>query len=163
VGDGLHLQRHSKGIRWWKVWVDSELPEERHALILALRDAESYKLLATELSADYFTNRLYRRIYIFLQDNMIAQEQFDAAALLDSNEKNDVKDMLAELLFEETQFPDLGRVIKDLKLRKVQRDLEALDKAISQDPENRDLLSQKADLVRAYRSMTKKVVNKVLY
>ncbi|HOH60030.1 MAG TPA: hypothetical protein PLI73_03885, partial [Candidatus Cloacimonadota bacterium] len=72
-------------------------------------------------------------------------------------------DMLAELLFEETQFPDLGRVIKDLKLRKVQRDLEALDKAISQDPENRDLLSQKADLVRTYRSMTKKVVNKVLY
>ena len=143
--------------------VDSEIPEERHALILALRDAESYKLLATELSADYFTNRLYRRIYIFLQDNMIEQEIFDAAALLDSNEKNDVKDMLAELLFEETQFPDLGRVIKDLKLRKVQRDLEALDKAISQDPENRDLLSQKADLVRTYRSMTKKVVNKVLY
>ncbi len=143
--------------------VESEIPEERHALILALRDADSYKLLATELSADYFTNRLYRRIYIFLQDNMIEQEIFDAAALLDSNEKNDVKDMLAELLFEETQFPDLGRVIKDLKLRKVQRDLEALDKAISQDPENRDLLSQKADLVRTYRSMTKKVVNKVLY
>lgn len=143
--------------------VESVIPEERHALILALRDADSYKLLATELSADYFTNRLYRRIYIFLQDNMIEQEIFDAAALLDSNEKNDVKDMLAELLFEETQFPDLGRVIKDLKLRKVQRDLEALDKAISQDPENRDLLSQKADLVRTYRSMTKKVVNKVLY
>jgi len=143
--------------------LDSEIPEERHALILALRDAESYKLLATELSADYFTNRLYRRIYIFLQDNMIGQEEFDAAALLDSNEKNDVKDMLAELLFEETQFPDLRRVIKDLRLRKIQRDLEALDKAISQDPENRDLLSQKADLARAYRSMTKKVVNKVLY
>ncbi len=143
--------------------LDSEIPEERHALILALRDAESYKLLATELSADYFTNRLYRSIYIFLQDNMIGQEEFDAAALLDSNEKNDVKDMLAELLFEETQFPDLRRVIKDLRLRKIQRDLEALDKAISQDPENRDLLSQKADLARAYRSMTKKVVNKVLY
>jgi len=54
-------------------------------------------------------------------------------------------------------------LIRDLKLRKVQRDLEALNQAITSDPENRDLLQKKSELMRAYRMMTKKVVNKVLF
>ncbi|MCK9335846.1 MAG: DNA primase [Candidatus Cloacimonetes bacterium] len=142
---------------------DSDIPEERFTLIWALRDIESYKLLATELSADYFTNRLYKRIYIFLLEKLIQQDDIDAAALLDASEPSDVKDMLAELIFEEALLPDLNRLIRDLKLRKVQRDLEALNQAITSDPENRDLLQKKSELMRAYRMMTKKVVNKVLF
>lgn len=142
---------------------DSEIPEERYVLILGLRDIQSYKLLATELSTDYFTNRMYRRIFIFLQEKLMQREDIDAAALLDASENNEIKDMLAELLFEDSQLPELKRLIQDLKLRKLQRDLEAMDQAITSDPENRDLLAKKSELTRAYRLMTKKVVNKVLF
>jgi DNA primase len=142
---------------------ESEIPDERYALILGLRDIESYKLLASELSADYFTSRLPKLIFNFLQDNLIDAGTIDAAALLDASKNTDIRDSLAELLFEDSPLPDLSKLIRDLKLRKIQRDLEALDKAISAEPENRDLLSQKSELMRVYRKMTKKVVNKVLY
>lgn len=142
---------------------ETEIPDERYALILGLRDIESYKLLASELSADYFTSRLSKRIFSFLQDNLIEAGTIDAAALLDAAKNSDIRDGLAELLFEDSPLPDLSKLIRDLKLRKIQRDLEALDSAISAEPENRDLLSRKSELLRVYRMMTKKVVNKVLY
>lgn len=142
---------------------ETEIPDERYALILGLRDIESYKLLASELNADYFTSRLSKRIFSFLQDNLIEAGTIDAAALLDAAKNSDIRDGLAELLFEDSPLPDLSKLIRDLKLRKIQRDLEALDSAISAEPENRDLLSRKSELMRVYRKMTKKVVNKVLY
>ncbi|MCD8481110.1 MAG: hypothetical protein LRZ88_13510 [Candidatus Cloacimonetes bacterium] len=142
---------------------ETEIPDERYALILGLRDIESYKLLASELSADYFTSRLPKHIFNFLRDNLIEAGTIDAAALLDAAKNSDIRDGLAELLFEDSPLPDLSKLIRDLKLRKIQRDLEALDNAISADPENRDLLSRKSELLRVYRMMTKKVVNKVLY
>lgn len=142
---------------------DSEIQEERLVLILGLRDMINYKLLATELSADYFNNRLYRRIFIFLQEKLMDKTDIDAAALLDASDKSDIKDSLAELLFEESELPELDKLMRDLKLRKTQRDLEALDQAINDDPENRELLTKKNELARVYRNMTKKVVNKVLY
>jgi len=142
---------------------ETEIPDERYALILGLRDIESYKLLASELNADYFTSRLPKHIFNFLRDNLIEAGTIDAAALLDAAKNSDIRDGLAELLFEDSPLPDLSKLIRDLKLRKIQRDLEALDNAISADPENRDLLSRKSELLRVYRMMTKKVVNKVLY
>lgn len=142
---------------------ETEIPDERYALILGLRDIESYKLLASELNADYFTSRLPKHIFNFLRDNLIEAGTIDAAALLDAAKNSDIRDGLAELLFEDSPLPDLSKLIRDLKLRKIQRDLEALDNAISAEPENRDLLSRKSELLRVYRMMTKKVVNKVLY
>ena len=140
-----------------------DIMEERYVLILALRDSNNYKLLATDLSADYFTNRLYKRIFTYLQEKLSNGPDLDAAALLDAPENSDFKDTLAELIFEEGQLPNLALLIRDLKLRKIQKDLEALDKAINQEPENSDLISRKSELMREYRKMTKKVVNKVLF
>ncbi|OQC69110.1 MAG: hypothetical protein BWX46_00815 [Candidatus Cloacimonetes bacterium ADurb.Bin003] len=50
-----------------------------------------------------------------------------------------------------------------LRIRKVQRDLEEMDRAISKDPKNMELLKEKEKLALKYRQMTRKVVNKVLY
>jgi hypothetical protein len=36
----------------------------------ALKDEESYSLLASELSADYFTNKSYRNLFMFLQQKV---------------------------------------------------------------------------------------------
>ncbi|HNQ43094.1 MAG TPA: DNA primase [Candidatus Cloacimonadota bacterium] len=143
--------------------INGEAEDERNLLIMALRDVQSYKLLATELSADYFNNRLYQRLYKHLQENVLPEDVGDAAALMDSIENNELKECLAELLFEDLQHMSLENLVNDIKLRKTQRDLEALDKAITENPSNLELLKQKAILSRNYRLMTKKVVNKVLF
>lgn len=70
---------------------------------------------------------------------------------------------MAELLFEDLHEASVTSLIKDLKLRKLKRDLDGLDKAINGDPENLNLLKEKDKLSREYRRLTKRVVNKVLY
>lgn len=141
----------------------SDDPQERFLLWAALKDRQSYNLLANELSADYFNNKLYRSLYVFLQKRLQNQEGFDPAALLDDIDNNEIKECLAELLFEDLQQTSISGLIKDLKLRKLKRDLDHLDKAINGDPENLDLLKEKDKLSREYRRLTKRVVNKVLY
>lgn len=143
--------------------INGEAVDERNLLILALKDTQSYKLLATELSADYFNNRLYQRLFKHMQENILPENIGDAAAMMDSIENNELKECLAGLLFEDLQLMSLENLVNDIKLRKTQRDLEALDKAITEHPENLELLKQKSILSRNYRRMTKKVVNKVLY
>ena len=140
-----------------------EIPQERMALCLALKDEESYSLLASELSADYFTNKSYRNLFMFLQQKVQELPRWDEAAFLDNIENIEIKNSMAELLFEDFQQASLSSIIKDLKLRKLKRDLEALDKAIARDPDNLELLKQKETLSREYRRMTKRVVNKVLF
>lgn len=142
---------------------DFESPEERQSLILALRDVNNYNLLVKELKADYYTNRMYRRVFTFLQEKLEQSPMIDAAALLDIAEESDLKDILAELLLDEAEFPAPKKIIEDIKLRKIEHDLELMDKAIAQEPENRELLAKKNQLLRVYRAITKKVVNKVLY
>jgi len=141
----------------------SQDSQEKMVLQLALKDKESYNLLAHELSADYFNNRLYKRIFEFLQKRLQAQAGFDPAALLDNTENTDIRDSLAELLFEDLQQVKLDQLIKDLKLRKLKRDIDDLDKAINSDPANLELLKEKEKLFRQYRNTTKRVVNKVLF
>ncbi len=138
-------------------------PQERMLLWAGLKDRESYNLLANQLTADYFNSRLYRSLYIFLQKRLQNQDGFDPAALLDDIDDNEIKECLAELLFEDLHEASLTGLIKDLKLRKLKRDLDGLDKAINDDPENLNLFKEKDKLSREYRRLTKRVVNKVLY
>ncbi|MDD4148265.1 MAG: hypothetical protein PHO85_07080, partial [Candidatus Cloacimonetes bacterium] len=76
---------------------------------------------------------------------------------------DEIKNGMAELLFEDLHLANLSGMIRDLKLRKLKRDLEVLDKAINRDSGNLELLKQKETLSREYRRMTKRVVNKVLF
>lgn len=141
----------------------NDIPQERMALCLALKDEESYNLLAGELAPDYFSIKQYKNVFAFLLQKTREMPKWDPAALLDNIENNEIKNSMAELLFEDLQQVSLSGIIKDLKLRKLMRDLEALDKALMQDSDNLELLKQKESLSREYRRMTKRVVNKVLF
>jgi len=143
--------------------IPQKSPHEKMILQAALKDRESYNLLARELTADYFSSRLYKRIFEYLQKRLQLSSGFDPAALLDDTENAEIRDSLAELLFEDLQQLDLKAQIKDLKLRKLKRDLDDLDKAINEDPTNLELLKEKEILFREYRKTTKRVVNKVLF
>lgn len=142
---------------------DYESPEERQSLILALRDINNYNLLVKELKADYYTNRMYRRVFTFLQEKLEPSPNNDAAALLDMAEESDLKDLLAELLLDEAEFPATNKIIEAIKLRKIEDDLKLLDKAIAQEPQNPELQAEKERLSRIHRSITTKVVKKLPY
>lgn len=142
---------------------DFESPEERQSLILALRDVNNYNLLAKELKVDYYTNRLYRRVFTFLQEKLEQNPDTDAAALLDMAEESDLKDILAELLLDEGEFPAINKIIEAIKLRKIENDLKLLDKAIAQDPENQELKAERKKLSRIHSSITTKVVKRLPY
>lgn len=137
--------------------------EERNVLALALKDYESYKLLANDLDSSYFNNKRYRQVYNFLITQNLKSEPWEPAALLDNIENNEIKESLAELLFEDLQQMCFEDCLTGLRIRKVQRDLEEMDRAISKDPKNMELLKEKEKLALKYRQMTRKVVNKVLY
>ncbi|GAB1365184.1 DNA primase [Candidatus Cloacimonadaceae bacterium] len=140
-----------------------ESTEERDFLVLALKDYDSYKLLASEVNQSYFSNRLYRNLYNFLVSQSLQAEDYNPSALLDNIENKEIKESLAELLFEDGQHMRFEDCLSGIRIRKVQRDLDELDRAIVKDPNNLELLKQKEKLARSYRRMTRKVVNKVLF
>lgn len=141
----------------------NEYQEERHLLILALKDKNSYNKLATELSDDYFFSRIYRSIYKFLI-NKVREDMLDEpSALLDSLDDTGLRGGLTDLMFEELPSMRFEDALKQVKLRKIQQELDNLDRMIDKDPQNMELFNKKASLARTYRQMTKKVVNKLLH
>ncbi|PKN71400.1 MAG: DNA primase [Candidatus Cloacimonetes bacterium HGW-Cloacimonetes-3] len=137
--------------------------EERHVLILALKDYDSYKLLASELNTSYFSNRLYRELFSYLVSLSLSAGTWEPAALLDNIENKEIKESLADLLFEDLQQMRFEDCLTGLRIRKIQRDLDEMDRDIIKDPNNLELLKQKEKLTLVYRRMTRKVVNKVLF
>jgi DNA primase len=139
-----------------------EFAEERYLLILALKDAASFNLLAGDLSPDYFNNRMYRDVFKYLVANASAEAISEPSQLLDNIENKDLRDLLAEFLFEDLQDLSFAAVLSQVKLRKTQRDMLDLDRKIVADPNNLQLLEEKKRLTAAYRRMTRKVVHKIL-
>jgi DNA primase len=141
----------------------AEFVEERQLLALALKDRESYLLLAKELNETYFSNRLYKAIFRFLMDKMAVEGGDNPSSLLDNIENNEIKEGLTELLFEDLQDLRFDDTLKQVKIRAIQRKLDDLDRMIEREPQNLELLKQKQELSITYRRMTKRVVNKVLF
>lgn len=136
---------------------------EKMVIILGLKDRESYNLLANELSVDYFNNKTMRKLFSLLTEVLPNQESFDPAALLDEIDNDEIKNSLAELLFEDLEDVKLVSMIRDLKLHKMERDIAELDNEINANPNNLDLLKKKEKLTLEYRKMTKKVVRKLFF
>lgn len=141
----------------------NEHSEERYLLILSLKDRESFNLLAGELTPDYFINRNYRELYKYLLAEVSAADIEEPATLLDNMENKELRDLLAEFLFEDLQDMSLADMIAQVKVRKIQHDLEDINRKIMADPGNTALLLQKRKLSDTYRRMTRAVVHKILY
>ncbi len=139
-----------------------EYSEERYLLILALKDPESFGVLASELTPDYFANRVYRELYKYLTANASAADIREPLTLLDNFENKELKDLLADFLFEDLPELSFDASLEQVKLRKIQRDLAELDRRIMAEPQNLELLAEKKKIAAAYRRMTRKVVHKVL-
>lgn len=136
--------------------------EERHLLILALKDAASFNSLAETLTPDYFVNRSYRELFRYLSANADPDAVAEPARLLDNIENKDLRDLLADFLFADLQEMSFKAVLDQVVLRKLQRDMLELDRRITAEPDNLKLLQQKKKLSQTYRSLTRKVVRGLL-
>ncbi len=140
-----------------------EFLEERTLLILSLQSAEYYKVLATELNEDYFNNMQCREIYQWLVKHIDPDVVGSPADILNNIENTHLRDALAELLLEDPQQLRFEDTLDQVKIRKLQRDLEMLDKQILSEPHDVGLLQKKQELMGVYRRMTRKVIHKLPY
>lgn len=143
---------------------DSEAnPEERFLLALALKDKNHYITLAQKLSSDYFFNKDYKQIYRYLTEQDRTGELDEPARLLDQIENNALREQLADLLFEDLTEMSFEDALLQVIVRKLQFDLEQMDKRIMAEPKNLDLFKQKAVLLQQLRQITKnKVIHRII-
>jgi DNA primase len=127
--------------------------EERWLLTLALRDRESFNFVAEELTPDYFINSTNRELYKYLLSVSSDADYAEPASLLDNMENKELRDLLAELLFSDLQDMSLKTLVDQVRVRKIQRDLEDIDRRILAEPDNYDLLRSKMELLNTYRNM----------
>lgn len=127
--------------------------EERLLLTLALRDRESFNFVAEELTSDYFINSINRELYEYLLSESSDLDFAEPAALLDNMENKELRDLLAELLFSDLQNMNLKEQVKQVRIRKIQRDLQDIDRRIQAEPDNKDLLRVKEEVNDTYRNM----------
>ncbi len=146
--------------------VDADLndyTEERHLLILGLKDKEHFKLLASELNEDYFYSKTYKDIYKYLITKIQEDMLEEPSSLLDSLENPRLREGLADLMFEDLPTLRFEETLKQVKIRKIQQELDDIDRMINKEPQNVELFKRKTELSRTYRLMTKKVVNRLIH
>ncbi len=140
------------------------VPEEHYLLALALKDKNNYVLLAQELSSDYFFNNEYKQIYKYLTEQDRSGDLDEPARLLDQIENNALRELLADLLFEELPDQNFNDVLRDVIIRKLEADIAQLDRRIRQEEKgNLELFKQKADLLQQLKQITKnKVIHRII-
>lgn len=138
-----------------------EYTEEKLLLSLALKDPEAYNLLASELDEDYFFSKLYRNVYRFVVKNVHAEDISEPSVILENIDNHEIKECLAELLFEDLQSMRFEDALKQVRIRKLQHQMDELDRMIAREPQSLELLKQKESLSQMYRTMTKRVVKRV--
>lgn len=137
--------------------------EERNLLVISLRDVDDYKRLVSEVKDDYFINESYRGIFKWLRENIEPEAIGSSAKLLDDIEDTQLRDALADLMFEEMQDLRFEDALIQVRIRKLQLDLELMDRKLLNEPENLDLFKQKQALSKEYKQLTRKVVHKIRF
>ena len=92
--------------------------EERNLLVISMQNVDDYKRLVSEVKDDYFINESYRGIFKWLRENVEPEAIESSSTLLDDIEDTQLRDALADLMFEEMQ--DLSFIKRAAKLGFVQ-------------------------------------------
>lgn len=137
--------------------------EERNLLIISIQNPDDYKRLVSELKEDYFINKPYREIFQWLRENVKPEDIEYASTLLDNIENTQLRDALADLMFEDVQDMQFEDTLIQVRIRKLQLDLEQMEARLRKEPHNLDLFKQKELLSREYKQLTRKVVHKIRF
>jgi DNA primase len=143
---------------------DSDDNQEEHfLLVLALKDRNNYDMLAHELTAEYFFNPVYKQIYLYLTAEDRTLELEEPARLLDHIDNAALREQIADLLFEDLADMNFEETLHQVIIRKLQHDLEQMDKVINSGPSNLELFKQKAVLMNQLKQFSKnKVIHRII-
>jgi hypothetical protein len=128
-----------------------------------MQNVDDYKRLVSEVKDDYFINESYRGIFKWLRENVKPEAIESSSTLLDDIEDTQLRDALADLMFEEMQDLSFDDALKQVRIRKLQLDLEEMDRKLLNEPQNLDLFKQKQALSKEYKQLTRKVVHKIRF
>jgi len=142
---------------------ENTVSEEHYLLALALKDKKNYLILAQNLTADYFFIKEYKQIYEYLTAQDRTEEIQEPSRLLDQVEDNALREQLADLLLEELNGMSFENTLKEVIIRKLQHELDEMDKRIKSEPNNLELFQQKSDLLKQLRQITKnRVIHRII-
>jgi len=135
--------------------------EERDLLKIILNDKSYYKKVAEQLKSDYFLSGIYKNIYEQITEHIESINQ--VAGMLDLIEDEITRNNVAELLMEDVPKVDIEEIVKTVKLRKYQYDLNKINDKILEGKDFKELLQKKNELKKKILGINKKVVRKTLY
>ncbi|HOV17245.1 MAG TPA: DNA primase [Candidatus Cloacimonadota bacterium] len=142
---------------------ENTVSEEHYLLALALKDKKNYLILAQNLTADYFFIKEYKQIYEYLTAQDRTEELEEPSRLLDQVEDNALREQLADLLLEELNGMSFEDTLQEVIIRKLQHELDEMDKRIKSEPNNLELFQQKSDLLNQLRQITKnRVIHRII-
>ncbi len=135
--------------------------EERDLLKIILNEKSYYKKVAKEIESDYFLSKIYRNIYEKISEHMENITQI--SGLLEITEDEIERNTIAEILMEDIPNISFEEIIKAIKLRKYQKDMQTINEQIVNNSQNKELFMKKAELKKKIIGLGKQVVRKTLY
>ncbi len=156
----IRVRRTRKG-KTAEVIKITKFGEERDTLVILFNDNLIYKKVAQEIDSSYFLSEKYKEIYELVSEHLEGMGHIPS--LLEKIEDENLKNIIAELIISEPPKSPVDEIIKSLKLRKYQNDLEQINEQILTSPKDMELFSRKNELKKKILELDKKVVRKTLY
>ncbi len=138
-----------------------QFPEERNLLKSVLNEKYLLKKVAQEINSSYFFLKIYKNIYEEIIKYVENSEHI--SGLLNQIEDEIIKNTIGELLIEDVPNISIDEILKAMKLRKYQKDLQDVNQQIVNEGSNKELLDKKNKLKKEILSMNSKIVRKTLY
>ncbi len=135
--------------------------EEKEILKFMLQNEFNFEKICQEINQDYFLSKIYKEIFITILDNV--DYLSNPSILLEKISEENVRNILAEIILQESSVVEIKNFLDQIKLRKIQRDLKMLNDRILISPNELSLFEEKIKLKKIIRELSNKVVRKTLF
>ncbi|MDD3500967.1 MAG: DNA primase [Candidatus Cloacimonetes bacterium] len=145
-----------------KSTIDKHLAEA-YLIQYLIKNNNLIKKVASELDSDYFINSDMKSIYIKLCDNhdLGIYERIDD--FLNQFESEALKGIITGFMLAKDFDFDIQDLIMQIKLRKLQENLNEINEQITKNPDNAELCEEKIFLRKEIQALSKSVVHKIIF
>ena len=130
--------------------------EERVLLKMMLSEHDLCEKVCEEVDPDYFFTYEYRYIFDKLCTCVIEMKKTES--IFEMIDKEEIRNMLSEMMMEETPDVPVEEITAQLLTRKHMRELKSLEEKISKDIDNNELIQKKEKIKNRIRQLGKGVV-----
>jgi DNA primase len=135
---------------------------ERELIKLLLNHTSFVKNVAQQIDSSYFLTHVNREIFKVLLHN--EEEPETLARLLNQDDTDEFPQIIITMMMEPvSEAENLDSFVTELKIRKYQAELTAVNKAIRTGEMHPDLIARKKSILDTLRSLGVKTVRKTLY